>query len=95
MLCNYLITEEIEVEKIKFYGDDGEEVLFEIIDSSIVDGKKYILVVDDFDQAIILKETSGADDNLNYVIVEDDDEFQKIALLLMESDEYELDIEID
>ncbi len=81
------------MEKIVFYDDfNDEEVLFEIVDSTVVDGNKYLLVVDEDDEATILKEETGEDDELIYALVEDEGEFQKVALILMESDEYDLEI---
>ncbi|OON99961.1 MAG: hypothetical protein ATN35_09900 [Epulopiscium sp. Nele67-Bin004] len=81
------------MEKIVFYDDfNDEEVLFEIVDSTVVEGNKYLLVVDEDDEATILKEETGEDDTLIYALVEDEGEFQKVALILMESDEYDLEI---
>ncbi|OOB79905.1 MAG: hypothetical protein ATN33_01670 [Epulopiscium sp. Nele67-Bin001] len=80
------------MEKITFYSEDGEEVLFEIIDSAIIDSNKYILVANEDEEAVILKEIMDTEENLTYAIVEDDVEFQKVALHLMENDDYELEI---
>ncbi|OON92737.1 MAG: hypothetical protein ATN34_02725 [Epulopiscium sp. Nele67-Bin002] len=82
----------ISMEKITFYSEDGEEVLFEIIDSAIIDSNKYILVANEDEEAVILKEIMDTEENLTYAIVEDDVEFQKVALHLMENDDYELEI---
>ncbi len=81
------------MEKIEFYDDEsGDNILFEIVNSTEVDGNKYLLVVDEDDDATILKEMSDDEDNLVYELLEDEAEFQKVALLLMESDEYDIEI---
>ncbi|MHC1747495.1 MAG: DUF1292 domain-containing protein [Cellulosilyticaceae bacterium] len=80
-------------EKIVFFDETtGEEVLFEIVDHLIVDDCKYILVVDEEDVATIMKETEDDETEVTYVLVEDDAEFQKITLLFMESDEYDVEV---
>ncbi len=81
------------MEKITFYDEEAqEEVLFEILDSVVIDDNKYLLVVDEDDDATILKECQSDDELLVYTLLEDDNEFQKIALILMENDEYDLEI---
>lgn len=83
----------METEKILFVDETtGEEIEFEVIDELLVDEKRYILVVDDEDEATILKEISEADDTIEYALVEDENEFQRVTLLFMESDEYDIEV---
>lgn len=78
---------------ITFYDEEtGEEILFEIVDSTIFNNNKYLLVVDKDDEATILKEQKDADNNLFYSLIENEDEFQQITLILMENDEYDLEV---
>ncbi len=82
-----------KLEKIIFYDEDtGEEILFEIVDSTVFNDNKYLLVVDEDDEATILKEAKDKDDNLVYSLIENEDEFQQITLILMESDEYDIEV---
>lgn len=81
------------MEKINFYDEvTGETILFEVVDQAIIDGKKYLLVADEEDEATILKEMVDDGEEITYELVEDDNEFQKAALTLMESDEYDIEI---
>ena len=74
-------------DKITFYDEEtNEKVLFEVIDSFDIEGQRYILVADDDNDAAILKEIQMGDDDITYELIEDNDEFQKIALLFLESD---------
>lgn len=83
----------METEKILFVDETtGEEIEFEVIDELLVDEKRYILVVDEEDEATILKEISEADDTIEYALVEDENEFQRVTLLFMESDEYDIEV---
>ncbi|OON93866.1 MAG: hypothetical protein ATN31_05010 [Candidatus Epulonipiscioides saccharophilum] len=78
---------------ISFYDEEtNEEILFEIVDSTIFNNSKYLLVVDKDDEATILKEQKDADNNLFYSLLENEDEFQQITLILMENDEYDLEV---
>ena len=64
----------------------GEEIRFEVVDSFDIEGQRYILVADKEDQAAILKEIEMDENEITYQLIEDDEEFQKIALLFLESD---------
>ena len=66
--------------------ESGQEVRFEVIDSFDIEGQRYILVADNEDQAAILKEVAMDDEEIIYELIEDDNEFQKVALLFLESD---------
>lgn len=80
-------------EMITFYDSiTNEKILFEVVDSFDMDGQRYILVADDEDAAVILKEVQMDEEDITYELIENDDEFQKIALLFLESDVgYELE----
>ncbi|MDA3732404.1 DUF1292 domain-containing protein [Niameybacter massiliensis] len=81
------------MEKIEFFDElTGETILFELVDYAVIDGHKYLLVADEEDNATILKEIIDDGDEITYELVEDDNEFQKAALTLMESDEYDIEI---
>lgn len=81
------------MEKINFYDETtGETILFEVVDQAVIDGQKYLLVADEEDEATILKEIVDNGEEITYELVEDDNEFQKAALTLMESDEYDIEI---
>lgn len=81
------------MDKIKFYDEElQQEVDLEIMDQILVDEVQYLLVADEDDVATILKLVEGDEEELTYEVVEDDAEFQKVALLLMESDEYDLEV---
>ena len=85
-------------ELITFITDDGEEVCFEVIEQTRLNGMDYLLVADseadeDEAEALILKDVSAADDaEAVYEIVEDDEEFSLIASIFEEllDDEVEL-----
>lgn len=81
------------MEKIEFFDElTGETIVFELIDQAVIDGHKYLLVADEEDNATILKEILDDGEEITYEFVEDDNEFQKAALTLMESDEYDIEI---
>lgn len=81
------------MDKINFYDElIGETIQFEVIDQATIDGQKYLLVADEEDIATILKEMSEDGDEITYELVEDDEELQKVALTLMESDEYDIEV---
>ncbi|ONI46145.1 hypothetical protein AN641_02445 [Candidatus Epulonipiscioides gigas] len=92
MLVIKNLIEVKKLNKIIFYDEEtNDEVLFEIIDSTIFNGNKYLLVADKDEQATILKETIDKNDNLIYSLIENEEEFQQISLILMESDEYDIE----
>jgi len=80
-------------EIITFYDSEtNEKILFEVIDTFDMDGQRYLLVADKDDEAAILKEMHMDEEDITYQLIEDDDEFQKVALLFLESDGgYELE----
>ena len=81
------------MDKINFYDElTGEDIQFEVIDQTTIDGQKYLLVADEDDIATILKEMVDDGEEITYQLVEDDEELQKVALTLMESDEYDIEV---
>lgn len=78
---------------ITFYDNTtNEKIIFEAIDSFDINGQRYLLVADEEDAAVILKEVQMDEEDITYQLIEDDDEFQKVALLFLESDAgYELE----
>lgn len=84
---------EQDIEKIKFIDEEtGDEILFEVIDEVIIDNIKYILVVDEDDVSTILKQIHEEDEELEYQLVEDEDEFKKVATEFMTSEDYEIEV---
>lgn len=81
------------MDRINFYDElTGEDIQFEVIDQTTIDGQKYLLVADEDDIATILKEMVDDGEEITYQLVEDDEELQKVALTLMESDEYDIEV---
>ncbi|OON91018.1 MAG: hypothetical protein ATN32_02755 [Candidatus Epulonipiscium fishelsonii] len=80
------------MEQILFIDEEGVEIFFNIIDYIEENTNKYLLVEDDEENATILKQNTDEDENLIYELIEDEREFQKLALLFMESDEYDIEI---
>lgn len=82
-----------EIEKIKFVDETTqEEIWFEVIDEVILENTKYILVVDEDDISTILKQTNEDGEEVEYMLVENEDEFKKAATEFMASDEYDIEI---
>lgn len=82
-----------EIERITFVDEEtGEEILFEIVDEVLLEGIKYLLVVDEDDISTILKQIGEEEDEIEYALVEDEDEFKKAATEFMASDEYDIEI---
>ena len=81
------------MEEIKFFNEDtGEEILFEVLDEAVLDGNKYILVVDSDDEATVLKEVKENEDEITYQLIQDEDEFKKVAVEFMTNEEYDIEI---
>lgn len=81
------------MDKIMFFDEElQKEIELEIMDQILVDEVQYLLVADEDDEATILRLIQGDDNELTYETIDDDAEFQKVALLLMESDEYDLEV---
>ena len=62
-------------DKVKFITDDGEEVMFEVIEQARIGGFDYLLVTEDYensDEAYILKKLTDDNDEIVYVMPDDD-----------------------
>ncbi len=73
----------------------GEEIIFDVLDELKVDGIKYILVADADDNGTIMKQTGEVGEEIEYEIVEDDLEFNKLATLFAEPDDTREDYKIE
>lgn len=87
-----------ELETVTLTDETGEETDFVILDKITDNGKEYILaieseLIDDEDaEAAIFRKGEGA----VYELIEDDDEFNKVASLFqLASDEYDVEIDDD
>ena len=81
------------METITFYDDiTNEEIEFEVIDQTTVDGIQYLLVADEEDEAFILKAIQEDEENITYELIEDELELQKVTLIFLESDEYDIEV---
>jgi uncharacterized protein YrzB (UPF0473 family) len=89
-----------ELETITLTDETGEETDFIILDKITDNGKEYILAIEselideeDAEAAIFRKAASDGEEDV-YELIEDDNEFDKIASIFqLSSDEY--DVEID
>lgn len=82
-----------KVEKISFIDEEtNEEIWFEVVDEVILDETKYILVVDEDDISTILKQVNESDENVEYMLVEEEDEFKKAATEFMANEAYDIEI---
>lgn len=92
---------EDEFETVIMKDDDtGEDIEFVIIDFVEEGTIRYLLVIeselidDDEAEAILLKQTDDDNEELIYSLVEDDEEFDRIAVLFQQkSGEYDVEIE--
>jgi len=91
---------EMEFETVTMTDEEGVEVEFSIIDNVACGGERYLLVVetelmdDDETDAIILKEVSINTDDVTYVVVKDDAEFDRVADLFAQRAE-DFEVEMD
>lgn len=77
--------------------EEGNEIEFVVIDAIDIDKTKYLLVVAEEDsdleepEATILKEIKISGNDAIYEIVEDDDEFNRVSILLQDNEgDYEM-----
>ncbi len=74
---------EYELEKVKFYPDEGEALDFYVIETTKLGGVDYILVTEEPEgdgQAYIMKDRSASDDTeARYQFVEDDEELKAVG----------------
>lgn len=81
------------VERIQFIDEETNETIeFEVVDEIVMDGMKYILVVDEEDISTILKQVNEDGEEVEYRLVEDEDEFKKVATEFMTSEDYDIEI---
>lgn len=78
-------------ETIKFITEDGDEVLFDVLEETKINGVRYLLVLDGIEddeeesEALILKDTSAeTDEEAVYEIVDDDKELAAVAAIFDE-----------
>jgi uncharacterized protein YrzB (UPF0473 family) len=97
-----LINDDETYDVLVMTDEDGNEVQYFVIDGIEADGTNYILVVDaqsykdenEETEAHLLKETKTDGENAVYEPVSDDNEYQKIVVLLQENDpDYEMNFE--
>ena len=74
---------------VNFITEDGDEVVFRVIEETKINGVKYLLVLDDIEdeeeEALILKEVSTEDaEEAFYDIVEDEKELTAVAAIFEE-----------
>ncbi len=74
---------------VNFTTEDGDEVVFHVIEETKINGVKYLLVLDDIEEeeeeALILKEVSTEDaEEVCYDIVEDEKELTAVASIFEE-----------
>ena len=85
-----------EFETILLTDEDGQEVEFAVIDAAEMDGVNYLLVVeadwieDENAEAMILKEVGSDEENIDYELVEDDEELEKVAALIEKGEGYDV-----
>ena len=89
-----------EFDTILLTDEDGIETEFMIIDSLEYDGSKYILVlesalIDDEDaEAMVLKKIAEDGEEDSYELIEDDEEFDKVAdLFAAQGEDYDVEVE--
>lgn len=77
-----------KADEIIMTSDDGEEVVFHVLEQTRLGGTNYLLVatsLDDEAEALILKDTSkDTDEEAIYSIVDDDDELDAVARIFEE-----------
>jgi uncharacterized protein YrzB (UPF0473 family) len=84
------ISMENRPDEIIFTSEDGEEVVFQVLEQTRLGGVDYLLVSvageeDEEDEALILKDISkDTDEEAVYDIVEDDRELQSVAAIFKE-----------
>ena len=85
-----------EFETMILTDEDGQEVEFAIIDNTELDGTTYLLVVeaelidDENAEALILKQVGVDEENVDYELIEDDEEFDRVAALFQQGEDYDV-----
>ncbi|NLP33603.1 MAG: DUF1292 domain-containing protein [Clostridiales bacterium] len=80
---------ESKTDEIIFTSEDGEKVVFQVIEQTRLGGTNYLLVTtsqdEDEAEALILKDISEeTEEEAIYNIVEDDDELESVARIFKE-----------
>ncbi len=93
-------ADELEFEVVTMTDEDGTEVEFSIIDNVASGTERYLLVVetekmdDDETEAAILKEISIDANDITYELVEDEQEFDRVAeLFAQKGEDYEVSVD--
>lgn len=99
-MANFEEEFEEEFETVVMIDDEGESISFSIIDNLVYNSQRYLLVIeteyidDEESPAAILKEIGMDAENVTYALVEDDEEFDRVAELFAENDgAYDVEIE--
>ena len=85
-----------EFETMILTDEDGQEVEFAIIDNTELDGTTYLLVVeaelidDENAEALILKQVGADEENVDYELIEDDEESDRVAALFQQGEDYDV-----
>ncbi|MDR1913174.1 MAG: DUF1292 domain-containing protein [Clostridiales bacterium] len=86
-----------EYEVITMLGDNGEEVRYAVLDEKEYNGINYLLVIeesardDDGADASIIKPVDSDGEDEIYEFIDDDDEFNTLAGLFQDNDEYDIE----
>ena len=94
------MSNEEELNIITMYDEElNSDIEFVIIDAISEDSNKYLLVIetelmdDEETSATILKESGTLKDEVIYTLVDDDDEFEKIAEMFQaKSEDYDIEL---
>ena len=87
-------------EVVSIIDDDGVETDFFVVDGIETDGTRYMLVIktDDFEldepEAYLIKEIADEGDSYIYVPVDDDNEYQRVLVLLQENEDGDYEIKV-
>ncbi len=80
-------------EPIVFYDEEGFEIELEVLEQTTIAGQNYLLVMDEeVEEVLLLKEIPEEGDFVSYDIVEDDQELDSIMKVFNELVE-EIDLE--
>jgi putative Holliday junction resolvase len=89
--------EQFDEDIITMLGDNGEEQRYVVMDEKEYNGSKYLLVVeedardDDDAEASIIKAVDFDSEDEIYEFLEDDDEFNTVAELFQENEDYDIE----
>lgn len=74
-------------QQITIVGDDGQEIIFFVVEQTTISGKNYLLVADSDDeeaQAYIMMEVCDEDGQSVYEFVEDEKELDALSKVFVE-----------